>query len=197
MLWISHFNRHLNYMDYCDIWICHSYIHEIGMIRNNILMAIRLSWNANLRFKNIDNFGSTMARFPASSLNLILEYWIEHVTRGLLDVNLCPQLRYMRVAGFASDCICDICYNRFITCFLYVGPLLGNPVLNNNCFVSIHILISHDVLLLYLHLNYFNFTNSVCFCKVLFYSVFIDTVLALSIQTLTKIPNSFTTTWPS
>ena len=68
-------------MDYCDIWICHSYIHEIGMIRNNILMAIRLSWNANLRFKNIDNFGSTMARFPACSLNLILEYWIEHITR--------------------------------------------------------------------------------------------------------------------
>ena len=60
-------------------------------------------------------------------LDILLEYWIEHVTLGLLYVMFTlPVICYKGVPGFAIDCSCGIWCRGLTACLLYVGPLFGN-----------------------------------------------------------------------
>ena len=63
-------------------------------------------------------------------LDILLEYWIEHVSFGLLYVMFTFPTRifYRGVPGFASDCPCGVWCRGLTTYFLYVGPLFGNLV---------------------------------------------------------------------
>ena len=63
-------------------------------------------------------------------LGILLEYWIEHVTFGLLYVMFTfPAGIFSRgVPGFATACPCSIWCCGLTTCFLHVGPLFGNLV---------------------------------------------------------------------
>ena len=68
-----------------------------------------------------------------SALDLLLEYWIEHVTIGLLYVIFVSSTRifYRWVPGFATYCPCRVLCRGLSTCLLYVGPHFGNLVLNS------------------------------------------------------------------
>ena len=70
--------------------------------------------------------------------DLLLEYWMEHVTIGCLYVKFVFSTRVLRGGspGFATDCPSGVWCCRSTTCLLYVGPLFGNLVLNNSCSVS-------------------------------------------------------------
>ena len=61
-------------------------------------------------------------------LYILLEYWIEHVTIGLLYVMLTFPTRmfYRGVPGFATDCPCGVWCRGLATFLLYVGPHFGN-----------------------------------------------------------------------
>ena len=63
-------------------------------------------------------------------LDILLEYWIEHVTFRLLYVTFTfPTRIFCRgVPGFATGCPCGIWFRGLTTCLLYVGPLFGNLV---------------------------------------------------------------------
>ena len=56
-----------------------------------------------------------------------IEYWIEHVTFGLLYVmfRFSTRIFYGGVPGFATDCHCGVWCRGLTTCLLYVGPLLN------------------------------------------------------------------------
>ena len=64
--------------------------------------------------------------FPA--LDILLEYWIEHVTFGLLYVMFTFPARifYRGVPSFAIDCPCGVWCRGLTTCLLYIGPLFAN-----------------------------------------------------------------------
>ena len=72
-------------------------------------------------------------------LDLLLEYWIGHVTFGLLSVKFTFPTRifYKGVPGFATDCPCGVWCRGSTTCFLYVSPLFGNIVYNDTRFASL------------------------------------------------------------
>ena len=56
-------------------------------------------------------------------LDIIREYWIEHVTFGPLYVMFTFPTRifYREVPGFATDCPCGVWCRGLTTCLLYVG----------------------------------------------------------------------------
>ena len=72
-------------------------------------------------------------------LDMLFEYWIEHLTFGLLYVMFRFSIRifYRGVPGFATDCPCGNWCRGLNTCLLYVGPLFENLVWNVNAFVSL------------------------------------------------------------
>ena len=72
-------------------------------------------------------------------LDILLEYWIEHVTIGLLYVMFTFPIRifYRVVPGFVTDCPCGVWCRGLTTCLLYVSPLFGNLVQNESRFVSL------------------------------------------------------------
>ena len=74
-----------------------------------------------------------------SPLDFLLEYWIEHVTLGLLYVvfTFPSRIFYRGVPGFATDCPRGVWCRGLTTCLLYVGPLFGNLVQNDSRFVSL------------------------------------------------------------
>ena len=63
-------------------------------------------------------------------LDILLEYWIEHVAFGLVYVMFTFPTRifYRGVPGFATDCPCGVWCCGLTTCLQYVGPLFGNQV---------------------------------------------------------------------
>ena len=68
-------------------------------------------------------------------LDILLEYWIEHVSVGLFYVMFTfpSRIFYRGVPGFATDCPCGVwcCgLTTYLTTYipLYVGPLFGNLV---------------------------------------------------------------------
>ena len=75
--------------------------------------------------------------FPA--LDIPFEYWIEHVTFGLLCVMFIfsTMIFYRGVPGFATDCPCCVWCRVLTICLLYVGLLFGNQVWNDSGFVSL------------------------------------------------------------
>ena len=72
---------------------------------------------------------TTSWMFPP--LDILFEYWIEHVTFGLLCVMFTFPTRifYRGVPGFATDCPCGVWCSGLTTCLLYVGPLFGKSSL--------------------------------------------------------------------
>ena len=59
-------------------------------------------------------------------LDILVEYWIEHVAFRLLDVmfRLSTRIFYRGVPGFATGRPFGVWYHGITTCLLYVGPLL-------------------------------------------------------------------------
>ena len=59
-------------------------------------------------------------------LDILLEYWIEHITVGLLYVMFTfpSRIFYRGVPGFATDCPCGVWCHGLTTCLLYVGLLI-------------------------------------------------------------------------
>ena len=72
-------------------------------------------------------------------LDILLEYWIEHVTFGLFYVMFTfpARILYRGVPGFATDCPCGVWCRGLTTCPLYVGSFFGNLVKNDRRFVSL------------------------------------------------------------
>ena len=85
--------------------------------------------------------GSAYAQIPRCFrlLDILLEYWIEHVTLGLLYVmfTFSTTILYRGLPGFAADCPWGVWCRGLTTCLLYVGPLFGNLVWNDSSFVSL------------------------------------------------------------
>ena len=66
---------------------------------------------------------SPLGVFPP--LNLLLEYWTEHVV--IVCQIYVPIYDILQGnSGFATDCLCGIGCRGLTTCLLYVGPLFGN-----------------------------------------------------------------------
>ena len=97
-----------------------------------IFMAILFIMNITLSLSVTKLFwfckSATPWMFPP--LDILLEYWIEHVTFGLLYVMFTFPTRifYMGVPSFATDCPCGVWCRVLTTCLLYIGPLFGNLV---------------------------------------------------------------------
>ena len=58
---------------------------------------------------------------------------------GLLHVTLrfSTRIFYTGIPGVTTDCPCVVCWRGLTSCILYVGPLFGNPVLNDSGFVNL------------------------------------------------------------
>ena len=71
------------------------------------------------------------------SLDILFEYWIEHIIFGLLYFmfRFSTRIFYRGVPGF--DCPCGVWCCGLTTYTLCVGPLLGNLVWNDSGFVSL------------------------------------------------------------
>ena len=74
-----------------------------------------------------------------SALGFLFEYWIEHVTCGLLFVmiRLSAGIFNRGVSGFATCCPCGVWISWLTACLLYAGPHFGNIGGNNSRFVSL------------------------------------------------------------
>ena len=61
--------------------------------------------------------------FP--TLDILLEYWIEHVAFGIHYgmFTFHTRISYMGVPGFAADCHCGVWCRGLTTYLLYVGPI--------------------------------------------------------------------------
>ena len=132
-------------------------------------------------------------------LDILLEYWIEHVPLGLLYVmfTFLTWVFYRGVPGFATDCPCSVWCRGWITCPLYVGPLFRNLVENDSRFISLtsgkrffccfwlfHILMPYNRIL-YLRLFYFMSLSLLYFLhSTSVLSFYIDVVLTLSISNM-------------
>ena len=104
------------------------------------------------------------------------------------------------VPGFATDCTCRLWCSGLTTCLLYVGPLFGNLVWNDNGFVSFtkwritfslllssftYILMPHNVAMIYFRLP-FSMSQIVLYflhCTLVL-SFYTDVVLTRSIHNL-------------
>ena len=131
-------------------------------------------------------------------LNILFEYWIEHVTSRLLCVmfRFSSWIFYRGVPCFAIDCLCCVWCRGLTTCLLHVGPLFGNQVWNYSGFVSLtqwratvsffllrftYILMPHNMMILYFRLPYFHVSNSALFLhSISVLSSYIDVDLTLS-----------------
>ena len=133
-------------------------------------------------------------------LDILLEYWIEHVSFGLLYVMFTFPTRifYRGVPGFATDCPCGVWCRGLTTCLLYVGPILeilfkmivGLYVWRKGkqlfccfslfCCFLFHIIMPYNIIL-YFRLPYLHVSNNVLFstCTSVL-SFYIDVVLTLS-----------------
>ena len=72
-------------------------------------------------------------------LDILLEYWIEHVTFVLLYAMFTfpTKIFYMGVPGFETDCPCGVWCRGLTICLLYVGGLFENLLENGSRFVSL------------------------------------------------------------
>ena len=72
-------------------------------------------------------------------LDIPIEYWIEHVTFGLLYVmfRFSTRIFFREIPGFATDYPCCVWCRGLTTCLLYAGTLFGNQVWNDSGFVSL------------------------------------------------------------
>ena len=76
------------------------------------------------------SYGKCTTPWMFPPLDILLEYWIEPVTFGTLDLMFTfpTKIFYRGVPGFAIDCPCSVWCRGLTTCLLYVGPLFGNLV---------------------------------------------------------------------
>ena len=76
------------------------------------------------------SYGKCTTPWMFPPLDILLEYWIEPVTFGPLDLMFTfpTKIFYRGVPGFAIDCPCSVWCRGLTTCLLYVGPLFGNLV---------------------------------------------------------------------
>ena len=60
-----------------------------------------------------------------NSLDILLDYWIEHAIFGLFYVRFTfsTKISHRGVLGFATDCPCGVWCHGLTTRLLYVGPL--------------------------------------------------------------------------
>ena len=90
-------------------------------------MAINYFVNYTVGFLYLSSSGFANAQLPCffPPLDILLEYWIEHVAFGLLYVvfTVPTRISYRGVPGFATDCRCGVWCRGLTTCLLYVGPL--------------------------------------------------------------------------
>ena len=123
-----------------------SYINELDMHRQfgfglyiiiRIFLAVNYFLNYILDVIYLNSSGCAIAQLPPP-LDILLEYWIEYVTFGLLCVmcTFLTRIFYRGVPGFATDCPCGVWCRGLTTCLLYVGPIFGNLFENDSRFVS-------------------------------------------------------------
>ena len=68
------------------------------------------------------------------SLDLLWEYRIQHGANGPLYVtsSYSTWIFCRGVSGFTTDFPCCVWCRGLTTCLLHIGPLFGNPILNNS-----------------------------------------------------------------
>ena len=110
----------------------------VTIIRN--FMSILFLLNYTFRLYVSKKFELCKRATPSMSphLDILLEYWIEHVTFGLLyGILTFPiSIFYRGVPGFATDCACGVWCRWLTICLLYVDPLFGKLILNDSWFAS-------------------------------------------------------------
>ena len=86
-------------------------------------------------------FRKCLAPWMFPPLDILLEYWIEQVTFGLLyAMSTFPTRAFYRgVPGFATGCHCGVWCRGLPPRLLCVGQLFGNLAENDNRFVSLTI----------------------------------------------------------
>ena len=86
------------------------------------------------------------------SLDLLSEYQIQHGAIGPLYVtsSYSTWIFCRGVAGFATDCPCDVWCRGLTTCLLRGGPPFGNRFLNTSWAVGL------TYWIVYLHFSYFD-----------------------------------------
>ena len=118
---------------FLDIILFHHDFHHDSCDYHWDFMAINYLLIYTLGFLYISSSGSANAQLPGCFRPWtfsFLEYWIEHVSFGLLYVMFTFPTRifYRGVPGFAIDCPCGIWCRGLTTCPLYIGPRFGNLV---------------------------------------------------------------------
>ena len=105
-----------------------------------IFMVINHFLNYTLGFLYLSSSGPQMhTALDVPPLDILLEYWIEHVTFRLLYVMFTFPTRifYSGVPGFATDCPSVVWCRGLTTYLLFVGPRFGNLDENDSGFVSL------------------------------------------------------------
>ena len=105
-----------------------------------ICMAMLFVLNYMFRLSVLSSFGSVYPHLPGcSTLGTQFEYWIEHITFGLLYVTFrqsSTKISYKRVPGFATDCTCGVWCGKLTTYLLHICPYFGCQVWNDSGIVS-------------------------------------------------------------
>ena len=112
------------------------------------------------------------------SLIILFEYWIEHITFGLLCImfRFSSRIYYRGPTAFVTDCPCDVWCCGLTTCLLYVGPLFGNLVWNHSRLVSLTLWRTTFSLFLimlgYMYLHISQWSHFPVLCNVMLYWTF-------------------------
>ena len=114
------------------------------LVQPSIMMAIYVHdfwfWHVYLGFLKLGCFGSAnMHPWMFLPLDILFEYWIEHVTLGLLYVlfRFSTWIFYRRVADFGTHFPCGNWCRGSTTCLLYIGPRFRNLLWNDSGFVNL------------------------------------------------------------
>ena len=108
-------------------------------------------------------------------LDILLEYWIEHVTFGFVLFTFPTRIVYKGVPGFETNCPCGF-WSIFGNIVENVSRSVFFDTKENNFFLLFHILMPHNMIIFYLRLPHFHVSNSALFFYiVLLYSHFTHT----------------------
>ena len=123
-----------------EFYFIMTFIKLVVTIIGNFMVILSLR-TTRLGFLWLCNSGSAKNATPwmFPSLDILPEYWIEHITFGLhyLMFTFTTRISYRGVPDFATDCPYGVWCRGSTTRLLHVGPLFGNLLRNDRGFVSL------------------------------------------------------------
>ena len=174
--------------------------HHDGCCYHRYFYGHPINFNNSFGFSVTSSFGSADTHLPEYvspwTFSRIL-HWICYLRTSLSHVRFSSRIFYRGFLYFATDCPCGVWCRGFNACLVYVGPLFGNLVWNDIGFVSLtywrkffslfdcvstYILVPQNMIMLYMHLPYFQVSEKSFLYSAIVLFIHIDVVFILSMR---------------